>query len=770
MGSLTAAVVVELLRRSSAPAHIEIVAYEVDPLLASYLARTLLQCAEFAREQGTKLGWEIRQTDFIHSAVDQLRNTLFAEASSSEFDCVVTNPPYRKLASASLERKLLDSIGASTSNLYTAFLSLSTRLLRKGGQLVAITPRSFCNGTYFRPFREEFLARMGLRRVHLFDSRTSAFSEDAVLQENIVFHAERGHVSRTVEVTTTTADSEDETRRVLSYSEVVLDSDPERFIRLPTDELASQVAKQMGELSCSLGDLGLRVSTGRVVDFRVREHLRENATHGTVPLIQPGHFRHSQIGWPRVFRKPNAVVDCEATRDALIPNGTYVLVKRFSSKEEKRRVVAALLDRSMAEGEHIGLENHLNYFHSNGRELERPLALGLLAFLNSTILDEYFRQLSGHTQVNAGDLRSLKYPSHKQLMVLGARVASIGLASLDQHVVDSLVAKVLFKMATNKKSLNPARVKARIAEAKQLLSDVGMPKAQQNERTALVLLSLLDLRPEHEWSDAQDPLQGVTPMMDFFKEHYGKSYAPNSRETVRRRSIHQLLDAGLIAQNPDDPARPVNSDKTVYQVAPDFLRLLKSVGSKHWRSKLGAFTDKLGFLAAKYAKKREMQLVPVRLPSGKTIKLSPGGQNPLVARIVEEFCPRFTPGGHVLYIGDALSKFTHFEKGALADLGVELDDHGKMPDVIVHHRSKGWLVLIEAVASHGPVDAKRRAELQRLFKRSSAGLVFVSAFVDRRSMVKHLSEISWETEAWVADAPTHLIHFNGERFLGPYEE
>ena len=165
-----------------------------------------------------------------------------------------------------------------------------------------------------------------------------------------------------------------------------------------------------------------------------------------------------------------------------------------------------------------------------------------------------------------------------------------------------------------------------------------------------------------------------------------------------------------------------------------------------------------------------MAKIPLKLPTGQQIQLSPGGQNVLVEQIIHEFCPRFTPGGALVYVGDTEEKYAHFDKAALDALGVTVDSHGKMPDVVIHYVDKNWLLLVEAVTSHGPVDGKRRDELKRLFANSKAPLVFVTTFMDRATMVRFLGDISWETEVWIADAPTHMIHFNGERFLGPYED
>jgi hypothetical protein len=255
-------------------------------------------------------------------------------------------------------------------------------------------------------------------------------------------------------------------------------------------------------------------------------------------------------------------------------------------------------------------------------------------------------------------------------------------------------------------------------------------------------------------------------MMKFFEAHYGKVYAPNSRETVRRQTVHQFVDAGLALINPDNPERPTNSGQTVYQIEPRALALLKAFGTPEWDKALRTYLSSVETLQRHYAKEREMQRIPLALPSGKTISLTPGGQNVLVKKIIDDFCPLFTPGAKPIYVGDTGEKFAYFDKEALSALGVTLDPHSKIPDVVVHH-AKGWLVLIEAVTTHGPVDPKRRFELQQLFKSAKAGCVYVTAFLTRKDLVGYLNDIAWETEVWVAEAPTHLIHFNGERFLGP---
>lgn len=307
-----------------------------------------------------------------------------------------------------------------------------------------------------------------------------------------------------------------------------------------------------------------------------------------------------------------------------------------------------------------------------------------------------------------------------------------------------------------------------IDEAYQILISLGLPRAQHNERSALCLLALLNLTRSKTWIQAENPLMGITPMMDWSREHYDKKYAPNTRETFRRQTMHQFVDAGIALYNPDKPNRPVNSPKAVYQIAPTVLPLLRSFGSLEWHDNLTTYLSQNRTLAAKYAMEREQNRIPIQIAPGKEITLSPGEHSDLIRAIVEDFAPRFAPGSVLVYAGDTGEKWAYFDAVLLAELGVNVDSHGKMPDVVLHFVERNWLLLVESVTSHGPVDGKRHAELTKLFAGSTAGLVYVTAFPNRGIMSRYLSEIAWETEVWVADAPSHLIHFNGVRFLGPY--
>lgn len=309
----------------------------------------------------------------------------------------------------------------------------------------------------------------------------------------------------------------------------------------------------------------------------------------------------------------------------------------------------------------------------------------------------------------------------------------------------------------------------RLAEALLILNQLGLPKAQLNERTSLCLLALLNLTPIKSWNEAETPLIGITPIMDWSKKYYGKVYAPNTRETFRRQSMHQFIEAGICLYNPDNLSRAVNSPSTVYQISPELLAILKTFNTAVYKANLANYLKIAPTLAQKYASARDMVMIPLKVKDGAEIKLSAGEHSQLIKDIIEEFGSRYAKDGELVYVGDTGDKHGYFDTALLIKLGVELNNHGKLPDVVIYDITKNWLLLIESVTSHGSVDSKRHQELEVLFKNCTAGLVYVSAFPNKKVFLKYLPDIAWETEVWIADAPTHMIHFNGSRFLGPYK-
>jgi adenine-specific DNA-methyltransferase len=759
IGTLTAAVVERLLENPDPVKSLTITAYEIEPAFWDSLNQTLLQCCIALKNKGIAASYSLRKQDFIEFG-HEFNLPFFQEKPI--FTHIILNPPYRKIHGQSMEKKMLSAIGIDTANLYSAFVWIAILKLAENGEIVGITPRSFCNGTYFRAFRKTFLEIIKLEKIHIFESRSKTFSEDRVLQENIIFHGLKSkQIPHVVKITSS---HENQLTTLLevrsaSYDQIIEPKDDEQFIHIFTNNLQNSLKVEMNRMPCTLKDIGLEVSTGPIVDFRVKSTLRSHLSETNIPLLYPEAIQGTKVVFPPKHpRKPIAIEKNQDTEKCLVSSGCYVLMKRFSSKEQKRRIAAAVC--SPISGEFLGIENHLNYYHCQGKGIDFDLAKGLAGFLNSSLFDLYFRQFSGHTQVNATDLRKVRYPHPHDLVQIGIE---IGDRDLNQKQMDEIIHRLL---SIRTETVTAIQAIQKLEEARTILKAIGAPKEQQNERSALCLLALANIQPAQSWSEASAPMRRITEMMDWFRDHYGKQYAPNTRETVRRQTMHQFVQMGLVVENPDQADRPINSPKWCYRLDDQALLLLKTYGSQEWEQSVKSYHAQVNNLLRN--KTRKISKLPITLPNGQVIELSSGGQNLLIRDVLESFCPRFTPGGILLYLGDAGDKFVIHETQKFEELGINLDPHGKMPDVVIYYQQQDWLVLLEAVTTHGPVNLKRHNELKKLFETSQKGLVFVTAFPSRKEMTRYLAEISWETEVWVADQPDHLIHFNGERFLGPY--
>jgi hypothetical protein len=305
-------------------------------------------------------------------------------------------------------------------------------------------------------------------------------------------------------------------------------------------------------------------------------------------------------------------------------------------------------------------------------------------------------------------------------------------------------------------------------EAQEILKSLSLPKPQQNERSCLTLLALAGLSEDTPWAKTRRPLLRIWDIMGWMKEKYGKEYAANSRETVRRQTVHQFEQARLIDRNPDDPTRPTNSGETKYQLTEDAARVLRAFDGPDFSKRCERFLERHGSLTEAYERARKLHKVPVRLPNGSEVELSPGVHNELQRLIVEDFAPRFAQGSVVLYLGDTAEKRLLVATDILNTLNIPEMNHDKLPDVVLYDEDREWLFLIEAVTTHGPVSPKRHAELEAMLKGCPAGRVYVTAFMDFTGFKKYASEVVWESEVWIAEFPDHMIHFNGDKFLGPY--
>lgn len=410
MGALTKAFSDRFAEKSPKGSRLDICAYEIEPKLIEHLDAALHRMQNAGSALDRRIGYEVRNMDFV---ADGAFGHAFGER---RFTHAILNPPYKKIGARSEHRALLRKSGIEVGNLYAAFLALAVALTKPGGEIVAIVPRSFCNGTYFRRFRAWLLERASIGQVHVFESRNRAFSEDKVLQENIIVRlVVGGEQGRVVVSSSFDRELNDYSERTVPFSDLVRPADPERFIHIPTVE--TDAGQDL--FSCSLAELGLDVATGPIVDFRLRKHLSKEPTEDTAPLLYAQHFRGGALTWPREHKKANAIEINDDTRKWLMPRGWYVITKRFTAKEERRRVVAFCLDPRKLPSELFGFENHLNVVHANREGLDPGIAHGLTLFLNSTPVDQYFRSFSGHTQVNATDLRNMRFPDRDTLGAWG---------------------------------------------------------------------------------------------------------------------------------------------------------------------------------------------------------------------------------------------------------------------------------------------------------------------------------------------------------------
>lgn len=423
VGSLTSAFFKQALREEIS---VDAETWEIDDTLSGYLKNTLDEYVQLG--QG-KFKTRIHTSDFIEDAT-----FLIQFDTDNRYTHAILNPPYKKISANSKHRKLLQLAGIETVNLYTAFVALTVLLMAKGGEIVAIIPRSFCNGSYYRPFRNLILKTCSIRQLHLFESRTQAFQDDEVLQENVIIHLIKGEPQGPVTVSTShDAKFLDYQQTVFAADAIVKPNDVDQFIHIPTT-----TGQTNTPLLCThtLRDIELEVCTGPVVDFRLKEYWRDAPGNDTVPLLYPHHFSDGALCWPKPHKKPNALQFTSGVSKWLMPRGHYVLVKRFSSKEERRRLVAYHLPYEALDAAYIGFENHWNVFHISKHGMDEDTAQGLSTFLNSTVLDEHFRVFSGHTQVNATDLRNMRYPSREQLRKLGQRAKG---QPNDQTTIDRLL-------------------------------------------------------------------------------------------------------------------------------------------------------------------------------------------------------------------------------------------------------------------------------------------------------------------------------------------
>ncbi len=606
-------------------------------------------------------------------------------------------------------------------------MALSARLLLQKGKACFIVPRSFCSGVYFSEFRHDLLKEVTPLSVHLFQSRNDVFKSDEVLQENVIIsfekspHQDNRYWAGSVNISASANEInlDESISRKVSFKHFLRYHDGLLFFRLPTGILDEQILDAVDRWDGSLEKFGLQISTGRVVPFRAKSLLQRHVKegYGMAPLLWMQNIKPYQVEYPlERFDKPQAILTNDPS--LLVPCSNYVLIRRFSAKEDRRRLISAPFIGEHFDYEHIGFENHLNVISRKKGLLSTHETMGLSAILNSAIIDRYVRIMNGNTQINAAEIRALPLPPFEVITELGRQVECIDKPVPEQ--IEKIIFSTLWQtnlLAQEFPMIQETRITmGKIEQAQEVLESLGLPSAQQNEISALTLLALAQLSERSAWKNATNPMLRVHDILIEIKQRYGREYAENSRETIRRRVLHQFGQAGIVIQNADDPTRPTNSGLNNYMLSDLALDTIRAFDLPTWNRKRKAFLDKQGKLLDLYRNSREQNKIPLRVADGITFKLSPGKHNELQSTIVSEFGPRFAPGAKLLYLGDTAKKIIIFETDLLTQLHVPTSEHGKLADIILYDKKKNWLFLIEAVTAHGPFSPKRHMEMEKLLQ------------------------------------------------------
>jgi adenine-specific DNA-methyltransferase len=440
-GILTAAVCERLLAKST-PTLLSIDAYENDPDLVPLLEKTLALCKQRLEENGHTVHYTIHEKDFILHNNDYFRDlTLFWKQDKPRlYDMVIANPPYYKLNKNSPQSTGMARLVSGQPNIYALFMGLAARMTKPGGELVFITPRSFCSGLYYRKFRHWFIENARITNIHTFESRKDIFDNDGILQENVIIKAKVDAKQKQVTITTSKDKTFTKVKKLnVAWEDGIARKNGDIFIRIPSSHLDLDILRIIDKWPTTLNQLGLEISTGPVVDFRAKEYLLAEKIEESVPLLWMHNLQDGKVKWPlKKNNKPSAIQDCEKTKSLLLPVKNYVLVKRFTAKEQKRRLYAALLLESEFSYDTVGIENHLNYIHKPKARLSVFESYGIAAILNSTVIDNFFRSLNGSTQVNATDIRSVPFPTLRDIIEIGRQVRETQ-AYNDQYQIDEIL-------------------------------------------------------------------------------------------------------------------------------------------------------------------------------------------------------------------------------------------------------------------------------------------------------------------------------------------
>ncbi|HLF25607.1 MAG TPA: Eco57I restriction-modification methylase domain-containing protein [Anaerolineae bacterium] len=601
-GSLIAALAERIVRERRC-AKWRVTAFETDSALRPVLALALGYARHWSSKWSVQFEFEIRPQDFILANTSLMRPApLFELAGEREWPClVIANPPYFKIPKTDPRAAIMAEVVHGQPNIYALFMAAAAKLLQSDGQLIFITPRSFCSGPYFRQFRKWFFKTVALERVHVFESRREAFARDEVLQENLILVARKTPAPLDFVQISSSHGAHDlaqsESRRV-PLGDVLNLASPEAVLSIPTGPADDMVRETFSRWPERLHTLGLEISTGPIVPFRTGALVSAGSDSTTAPVVWVQHVGRMAVTWPLLrLSKPQWIHVKRDTHRLLLPNANYVLVRRFSAKEDNSRITAAPYLKGSLPTEFLGVENHVNYIHRPGGSLSEIEVVGLAAFLNSRWVDSYFRLSSGNTQVSATELRSLPLPALDAIRRIGNGLmpsSDISPVALINQVVGEALG-----LPPDSPNGNGGHM-PKIEEAKDLLKALGLLPAQRNELAALTLLALANLAGADPWRKAQRRSIRIHDMIVFIEQNYHRRYAENTRETFRRQVLHQFEQACIVDRNPDDPELATNSPRTHYALSEAVLPLVQNYGTKTGRRYLEQFTAERGALIEMY--------------------------------------------------------------------------------------------------------------------------------------------------------------------------
>ena len=445
---LSSSLIETIVKRSNTIKEIELVVYETDQDILPYTQATLDYLSKWLKKNKIKFKPTLDTNDFVLENKDcfQVSATLFSEPKNATYDIVISNPPYFKVSKDDKRAVVAKSIVWGQPNIYSIFMMVATKLLKEGGELIFITPRSFASGNYFRAFREAFFQEIKIEHIHLFGSRTDTFDRDSVLQETLILKGKKQKLNQHLSSIFVThskgiRDIESFTEKIYKTDDLIDLKSKEKIIHLPTNETDDKVIKLFKSWAGSLRQYDIQISTGPVVSFRATQYLFEQYQNGTVflvPLYQLINTAKMQFEWPVTKKnKPQYIQLCEETKSLLLPNKNYVLLRRFSAKDDKSRLVATPYFVDITQAEYIGVENHLNYIYRPKGHLERNEILGLAALLNSNLFDTYFRTFNGNINVSATELREMPLPPLEDIKQIGNQI--ILLNDFTQSKVDEII-------------------------------------------------------------------------------------------------------------------------------------------------------------------------------------------------------------------------------------------------------------------------------------------------------------------------------------------